>query len=95
MTLAEIWPVRRLRVTTSVLELAVPGEDELAELAIHAAAGIYDPQNRFLARSPVAGCAGGTGPLAKARTRKGSTSWLVSRLPGRVCAVELGRARLG
>ncbi|PGH45405.1 GNAT family N-acetyltransferase [Micromonospora sp. WMMA1996] len=65
MTLAEVWPVRRLRVTTSVLELAVPGEDELAELAMHAAAGIYDPQSRFLARSPVAGWESGPSPQAE------------------------------
>ncbi|MFI5834712.1 GNAT family N-acetyltransferase [Micromonospora sp. NPDC051300] len=98
MTLAEIWPVRRLRVTTSVLELAVPCEDELAELALHAAAGVYDPQNRFLARSSVAGWESGPSPQAEWSFLRYYWASLADWRPGRwnlVMAVKVDGACVG
>jgi len=65
MSLADVWPLFRLRVTSPTVRLVVPGETELAVLAGLAADGVYDPQNRFLARSPVAGWDGGESPQAE------------------------------
>ena len=98
MTLADIWPVRGVRVTTSVLELVVPGEDELAELAIHAAAGIYDPQDRFLARSPAAGWESGPSPQAEWSFLRYCWASLADWRPGRwnlVMAVKVDGVCVG
>jgi RimJ/RimL family protein N-acetyltransferase len=56
MSLVEIWPLFGIRVRTASVELFVPREEaDLAEAAQLAAGGIYDPQNHFLPRTPVAG----------------------------------------
>jgi RimJ/RimL family protein N-acetyltransferase len=55
MTISELWPVRRIVVRAPTFELRVPDEADLEAAAQIAARGIYDPQNRFIPRSPVAG----------------------------------------
>jgi hypothetical protein len=65
--LDDVWPVRGVRVTGPVLDLVVPDEGRLSELAALAADGVYDPQNRYLPRSPVAGWEGGE-PLEAQRS---------------------------
>jgi hypothetical protein len=55
MTISELWPVRRIVVRSPTLELRVPNEADLEAAARVAARGIYDPQNRFIPRSSVAG----------------------------------------
>jgi RimJ/RimL family protein N-acetyltransferase len=67
MALAEIWPVFGLRVRTPEIELFVPGEEALGELARLAAAGIYDPQNHYLPRTPVGGWQDVASPEAERR----------------------------
>lgn len=44
--LSDHWPLRGLRVTTARLELRLPTEDELAELADVAARGVHPPEAR-------------------------------------------------
>jgi RimJ/RimL family protein N-acetyltransferase len=44
--LADIWPVYRLRITTDRLSLRLPNENELAEVAEIAAAGVHHPSER-------------------------------------------------
>lgn len=44
--LSDIWPVYRLRITTDRLVLRLPTEDELAEVAHVAAAGVHHPSER-------------------------------------------------
>jgi RimJ/RimL family protein N-acetyltransferase len=51
----DLWPVRKIVVRHGALTLSVPSETDLAALARTAARGVYDPQNRFLPRSPVTG----------------------------------------
>ena len=53
-----IWPLRPIRIVTSDIELFVPDEDSLAAAALLTADGVYDPVNRFIPRSPVAGWSG-------------------------------------
>ncbi len=67
MALAQIWPVLGLRVQTPDVELFVPGEETLAEAARLAAAGIYDPQNHHLPRTPVGGWEDVESPEAERR----------------------------
>lgn len=55
MDLAEAWPLFGLRVERPGVELTVPDDPALAELARLADDGIYDPQDQYLTRSPVAG----------------------------------------
>ena len=55
MTIDAFWPVRRIVVRSPQLELRVPNEKDLEEAARLAARGIYDPQNLYIPRSPVAG----------------------------------------
>ncbi|MBC3760949.1 GNAT family N-acetyltransferase [Quadrisphaera oryzae] len=59
MPIAELWPTFGIRVSASDVQLRSPDEDQLAQLAALASTTIYDPQNRFLPRSPVAGWSGG------------------------------------
>jgi RimJ/RimL family protein N-acetyltransferase len=44
--LSDIWPVYRLQVTTDRLNLRLPTEQELAEVAEIAAAGVHHPSER-------------------------------------------------
>ncbi|MBO1419317.1 GNAT family N-acetyltransferase [Streptomyces sp. FH025] len=44
--LIDHWPLRGLRITTPRLELRMPGEDDLAELAEVAARGVHPPDVR-------------------------------------------------
>ena len=44
--LTDHWPLRRLRLTTERLVLRLPTEDELADLADLAAAGVHEPGER-------------------------------------------------
>jgi hypothetical protein len=44
--LADHWPLLRLRLTTPLLELRPPGEEELAALADVAAGGVHPPGER-------------------------------------------------
>ncbi|MGW1176440.1 GNAT family N-acetyltransferase [Kitasatospora sp. NPDC002543] len=44
--IADHWPLRGLRVTTPRLELRLPTEDELAEVADVAAHGVHPPRER-------------------------------------------------
>jgi RimJ/RimL family protein N-acetyltransferase len=44
--LTDRWPLRRLRLTTERLVLRLPTEDELADLADLAAAGVHEPGER-------------------------------------------------
>ncbi|GAB3458360.1 GNAT family protein [Kineococcus endophyticus] len=67
MLLDDVWPVRGLKVTGPVVQLVVPDEQRLSELAALAADGVYDPQNQYLPRSPVAGWEGGE-PLEAQRS---------------------------
>ena len=60
-----LWPVRRIRVESPALQLIFPSETELEQLALLASDGVYDPQNRYLARSPVAGWTGSESPEAE------------------------------
>jgi RimJ/RimL family protein N-acetyltransferase len=55
MTISELWPIRRIVVRSPTLVLRVPDEADLEAAARVAARGIYDPQNRYIPRSPVAG----------------------------------------
>jgi RimJ/RimL family protein N-acetyltransferase len=55
MTIDDLWPVRRVVVRSPRMVLRVPDEADLAAAARVAARGIYDPQNRFIPRSPVGG----------------------------------------
>lgn len=55
MDLADAWPLFGLRVEGPGIELTVPDDRVLAELARLADGGIYDPQNQYLTRSRVAG----------------------------------------
>jgi RimJ/RimL family protein N-acetyltransferase len=50
-----MWPVLGIAARTPTVELFVPDQDTLEELAGLAADGIYDPQNRYLPRTPVGG----------------------------------------
>ncbi len=50
-----MWPLLRVRIESPTSRLVAPGESELEELTGLVATGVYDPQNRYLARSPVAG----------------------------------------
>ena len=65
MQLVDVWPLFGVRVTTPSVELFVPVGDELAEVALLAAKGIYDPQNHFLPRTPVAGWTDVDSPAAE------------------------------
>ncbi|MGI5238696.1 GNAT family N-acetyltransferase [Dactylosporangium sp. CA-139066] len=67
MELVEIWPVVGLQVQTPDVELFVPGEGTLVEVARLAAAGIYDPQNYYLPRTPVGGWEDFESPEAERR----------------------------
>ena len=49
---ATSWNFRDVELPSDV-ELFVPGEETLVEVARLAAAGIYDPQNHYLPRTPV------------------------------------------
>ena len=55
MDIDTLWPVSSIRVRSPRLQLAVPSEGDLGDLARLAARGIYDPLNRYIPRSPVAG----------------------------------------
>jgi RimJ/RimL family protein N-acetyltransferase len=55
MSLVEMWPVLGIRVRTPAMELFVPDQDTLVQVARLAAKGIYDPQDQFLPRTPVGG----------------------------------------
>ncbi|MEH3076695.1 MAG: GNAT family protein [Quadrisphaera sp.] len=59
MPIADLWPTLGIRVSTPELHLMTPDEHQLADLAVLAAKSVYDPQNRFLPRTPVAGWSGG------------------------------------
>jgi RimJ/RimL family protein N-acetyltransferase len=67
MALVQIWPIFGLRVQTPDVELFVPGEETLVEVARLAAAGIYDPQNHYLPRTPVGGWEDVGSPAAERR----------------------------
>ena len=67
MTLAEVWPVLGVRVHSPAVELFVPEQDSLAEVARLAARGIYDPQNQYLPRTPVGGWEDVDSPEAERR----------------------------
>jgi RimJ/RimL family protein N-acetyltransferase len=64
MDLAELWPVFGLRVDAPGLELTVPDDQGIAELAEVAEQGVYDPQDQYLTRSRVAGWQDGPGTRA-------------------------------
>ena len=67
MSLVEIWPVLGIRVRTPVVELFVPDQHDLEALARLAAEGVYDPQNRYLPRTPVGGWEEVASPEAERR----------------------------
>jgi RimJ/RimL family protein N-acetyltransferase len=67
MSLVGLWPVLGIKVRTAAVELFVPGEDTLEVLARLAAVGIYDPQDRFLPRTPVGGWEDVASPEAEQR----------------------------
>lgn len=67
MTLVNLWPVFGVRVSTPVLELFVPTGESLVAVARLAAKGIYDPQNHYLPRTPVAGWEDVPSPEAERR----------------------------
>ena len=67
MSLLQIWPVLGLRVRAPAVELFVPDEGTLVEVARLAARGIYDPQNQYLPRTPVGGWEDVDSPEAERR----------------------------
>ncbi len=67
MSLDEVWPVLGLRVQSPGLELFVPDQTTLVDIARLAARGIYDPQNQYLPRTPVGGWEDVDSPEAERR----------------------------
>lgn len=65
MSLGDLWPVLNIYVTSPTVRLVVPDETDREQLARLAAKGVYDPQNRYLTHSPVAGWEGGASPQAE------------------------------
>ncbi|HJT91809.1 MAG TPA: GNAT family protein [Mycobacterium sp.] len=67
MSLVEIWPVLGIKVSTPAVELFSPDQETLETLARLAADGVYDPQNQYLPRTPVAGWEDVASPEAERR----------------------------
>lgn len=62
-----MWPVFGVRVHTPAVELFVPDQEAVVEVARLAAKGIYDPQNQYLPRTPVGGWEDVDAPEAERR----------------------------
>jgi RimJ/RimL family protein N-acetyltransferase len=108
MSLVELWPVLGVKVRTRDMELFVPDERTLEVLARLAAEGIYDPQDRYLPRTPVGGWEDVASPEADRRFLRyfwsALADWrperwnllLAARVAGEIVGVqEIGASHFG